>query len=517
MALQSGIQFPESDSGEISTTQTGKQIFSSAIGSSNHALSLAMLKEKKWRKNYMSYIPQVVEAASKGDVYAESIAERGLKACYDQFKFIRGGKQYGIQQAMEEFSSNLFFTAKIEGDGEKASFVGVQHKDRYLQGPSLNEQIKTWIEDGIIESEHGDDVLKIIGDNSARDLTGKIFVLLGAGSEVGPLQTLLSLGATVIAIARNKPDNWKRLIKIAEASSGSLIIPCKHNPKNLNNEQIANIAGADLLTQAPEIAYWINSFDKPLTLGSYAYLDGALHVQVSMAMDAIAQYLLSRRNDVALSYLLTPSDVYCIPHTIAKHGTRKYNSKTIRGFFKRGIKALSGSRLYAPSIGEEVCDHKGRRFAVLDNLVNQQGPNYVLAKHIQRWRAIVSSKKNIQVSCNVAPASSTKSVTSNPFFAAAIWGSENFGVEVFSPTTVNTLMTMQLISDLNSKEKQHRGEALFISGANHGGAWRIGYCFRSLLIQSLIVGLLGGFLRSFSSGKFFGKSDNQKEITVSLT
>ena len=513
MALMSGIQFPELETGKTSTTQTGKQVFSSAIGSSDHALSIAMLKESKWRKNYMSYIPQVIEMASKGEVYAEAIAERGLKACYDQFQFIRNGKKYRLQQAMEKFASSLFFTAKIEGQGERESFVKVQHKDHSLQGPSLHWQINTWIEDGIIEAEHGYDVLKMVDDKAARDLSGKTFVLLGAGSEVGPLQTLLSLGATVIAVARNKPDNWKRLIQLAEKSSGTLIVPCKHNPEHLNNHEIAKIAGADLLTQTPEIAYWINSFDTPLTLGSYAYLDGALHVQVSMAMDAIAQYLLSKRKDVALSYLLTPSDVYCIPRSIAKHGVNRYESKTTLGVIKRCVKTLTLGNLYAPSIGEEIHDHNGRRFAVLDNLVNQQGPNYVLAKHIQRWRAIVSSKNHVKVSCNVAPASSTQSVTSNRFFAAAIWGSESFGVEVFSPSTVNTLMTLQLLSDLKTKKEQPRGEALFVSGANHGGAWRIGYCFRSLLVPSLIV----GFSKSFSLGKILGKRHKLKDSAMSLS
>lgn len=488
MALQSGIQFPEIYPGQASTTQTGREIFSAAVGSSEHALSVAILKENKWRKHYMAHIPKVVEVASRSEGEAESMAERGLKACYDQFQFIRNGKKYRLQQAMEKFSSDLFFTAEIQGTKPRESFIQVNHKNNVLQGTSLRHQIGSWIEAGIIEAEHGYDVLSMVDDESSRNLSGQTFILLGAGSEVGPLKTLLSLGARVIAIARAKPDNWKRLISMAQNSAGSLVIPCKHNPENMDHEQIAHVAGADLLTQAPEIAYWLNGFKAPMTLGSYAYLDGAKHVQVAMAMDAIAQYLIARRQDISLSYLLTPSDVYSIPNAIAKHGRNRFFSKSLLGLIKRSVCKLSAGYLYAPSIGEDIKDDKGRRLAVLDNLVNQQGPNYVLAKHIQRWRAISSSKQNIKVSCNVAPASSTESVTSNQFFAAAIWGSESFGVEVFSPNTVNTLMTLQMLSDLKTGADQKRGEALFVSGANHGGAWRIGYCFRSLLVPSLIVG-----------------------------
>lgn len=488
MSLQSGIQFPENNHGQVSTTQTGREIFSAAVGSSAHELSVSILKAHKWRKHYMTHIPKMVKVASRSETEAEAVAERGLKACYGQFQFIRNGKKYRVQQAMEKFASNLFFTAEIQGKAPREAFIQVNHKRKDLQGTSLRHQIGAWIEAGIIEAEHGYDVLSIVDDESSRNLVGKTFILLGAGSEVGPLKTLLSLGARVIAIARAKPDNWKRLIAMAQETAGSLVIPCKHNPDNMNHEQIANVAGADLLTQAPEIAYWLNEFQGPMTLGSYAYLDGAKHVQVVMAMDAIAQYLMARRNDIALSYLLTPSDVYSIPKPIAKHGRNRFQNQSLLGLIKRFTYRLSAGHLYAPSIGEDIKDDKGRRLAILDNLVNQQGPNYVLAKHIQRWRAISSSKHNIKVSCNVAPASSTESVISNQFFAAAIWGSESFGVEVFSPDTVNTLMTMQMLSDLKQDAPQKRGEALFVSGANHGGAWRIGYCFRSLLVPSLIVG-----------------------------
>lgn len=513
MMTQSGIQFPMGSNGQASTTQTGKQIFSAAIGSSHHELSLGILKETKWRKHYMKYIPQVIETTGQGVADSEVIAERGLKACYGQFQFIRNGKKYRLQQAMEKFAVNMFFTAEIKGEASPDRLVQVEHKGVVLQGPSLHRQVNDWIQEGIIEADHGYDVLNMVDDESARDLKDKVFVLLGAGSEVGPLKTLLTLGATVIAVARNKPDNWKQLIATVKSTSGTLIIPCKHNPENLNEDQIANIAGADLLTQAPEIAFWINCFKQPLTLGSYAYLDGAKHVQVVMAMDAIAQYLLARRKDIALSYLLTPSDVYCIPHPIAQHCHNRVHSKHAFNVVKKLINAVTFGSLFSSSLGSEIKDEHGRRFSVLDNLVNQQGPNYVLAKHVQRWRAIDSSKKGISVSCNVAPASSTQSVTSNQFFAAAIWGSESFGVEVFSPNTVNTLMTLQLLNDLRSHKAQPRGEQLFITGANHGGAWRIGYSFRSLLVPSLLVGLA----QKIAIGKGMKKLFKSKKRAVSLT
>ena len=53
------------------------------------------------------------------------------------------------------------------------------------------------------------------------------FVLLGAGSAMGPLLTLLSLGANVIAIDLDRKGIWERLIRETRKSPGTLIFPLK--------------------------------------------------------------------------------------------------------------------------------------------------------------------------------------------------------------------------------------------------------------------------------------------------
>lgn len=490
MTRHAGIQFAPNDEGKVSTTLTGKQIFSHALSSHAPALSRAILKQGNWRKQYMRYIPLMVEEFAKSHEYAEIMAERGLAASYEGFLFHRNGMSLPLKEAMDIHGDERFHTAVIEGCAPRQLRLSIQHKGKHLQGASLQQQIKQWIERGIIEAEHGRDVLQTLEDPRALDLSSHTFVLLGAGSEVGPVKILLALGATVVAIARNKPENWKRLIKLAQASSGRLVIPCTQDPENKSPDDIAHFAGADLLTHTPEIAHWLAGFQQPLNIGSYAYLDGAKHVQVVMAMDAIVDYLLKRRNDISLSYLLTPSDVYCVPKNVTDYCVNKVNANTVSAFTARVLNKLTFGRLFLPSIVKEVKNSFGRRFGILDNLVGQQGPNYVLAKHIQRWRAMTAAKHGIRVSCNVAPASSTQSVTSNPFFAAAMNGSETFGVEVFTPDLVNVLMALQMLRDLQSPSQHERGEALFVSGANHGGAWRVGYGFRSLLVLSLLVGLM---------------------------
>jgi len=51
----------------------------------------------------------------------------------------------------------------------------------------------------------------------------------------------------------------------------------------------------------------------PFTVGSYAYLNGALHVLVSLAMDAICRDLSEKRPKTSLAYLCTPTDLHLIP------------------------------------------------------------------------------------------------------------------------------------------------------------------------------------------------------------
>lgn len=64
---------------------------------------------------------------------------------------------------------------------------------------------------------------------------------------------------------------------------------------------------------APEIATWLDAIEAPLTIGAYAYLDGAQHVRVAAAMNAIQAAIAARRGDTTLALLATPTDAYAVP------------------------------------------------------------------------------------------------------------------------------------------------------------------------------------------------------------
>ena len=508
-----GIQFPADHRGVRSTTGAGQSIFADSYRVIDPAFSMALKQERNWRKNYASFMPAMTHTAAKSPKLAQSIAEQGLASCYEQFEFIRNDKAYKLHQAMALFTQPHFRTACIEGQSPfSKQGVTVEHKGRTLCGESLKKQIAHWLEKDIIEESHAQDLFCMLNDAKLQDLSGQNFVLLGASSEIGPLSLLLALGANVIAIGRENPANWQRLINMARRSPGKLYVPCKRDPSDMSDFQIANLAGADLLTQTPEIASWINGFDAPLTLGNYAYLDGANHVRLVMAMDAIVTRLTQKRDDISLAYLLTPSDVYAVPNAVTVNAKVRCSANNVSGLAKKLLNKITQGYLFASCIHSQVQDDQGRDFGILDNLVPQQGPNYVLAKRIQRWRAITSVNKGIRVSCNVAPATATKSVMSNKFFAAATMGSESFGVEVFTPDTANALMTLQLIFDIRSEQALEPSEMLFIHGANHGGSWQLGYCLRSVLVPSLIVGFVQKILPKAKPRKGVNPVPNRQQI-----
>ena len=78
---------------------------------------------------------------------------------------------------------------------------------------------------------------------------------------------------------------------------------------------------------------------------------------------------------------------------------------------------------------------------IVDAVVNDQGPNYILAKRLQHWRAIVSKEDGCLVSTNIAPATATASVVSNKLFALAYKGQHHFKpLEVSQQETSNAVM-----------------------------------------------------------------------------
>lgn len=106
------------------------------------------------------------------------------------------------------------------------------------------------MEYGTIEPEARDAIWHAASNQSTLDLSDSYFVLLGAGSAMGPLLVLLSLGANVIAVDLDRPQIWRRLLLLASESTGRMIFPLKKElPETATREELAEHAGCNLFTQ----------------------------------------------------------------------------------------------------------------------------------------------------------------------------------------------------------------------------------------------------------------------------
>ncbi len=220
-------------------------------------------------------------------------------------------------------------------------------------------------------------------------------------------------------------------------------------------------------------------------LGNYVYADGGANVRVACAVDVLTTRLRAARGDVALAFLATPTDVFAVPADAVAQSASAYAARSPAA--KLGswpLRVLSGGRLlrraYPAGADPGVCD----------GLVPQQGPNYALAKRLQRWRATLARDEGATVSMNVAPPTRTRSVTKNRVLAAAYAGSHRFGLEVFEPATCRTLMAALLVYDLHTgggpaQPHPWQEEA---QAAAHGGLWRIAYAPRSALGLATLLG-----------------------------
>ena len=203
-------------------------------------------------------------------------------------------------------------------------------------------------------------------------------------------------------------------------------------------------AGVDLLAEVPATADWLRGPGRPAR-GRQLPLRRRRHPRPRLRRRRRAR--LPRdggRPDTAVAFLATPTDVFAVPHAaVEPSGPR----------LRRAARAppSSSAARCAGSRGDDCCTGQyppGADPGIADCLVPQQGPNYALAKRIQRWRASVDRAAGRQVSFHVAPSTRTRSVVKNRALAAAFAGAHRFGVEVFDPATSNTLMAALLVHDL---------------------------------------------------------------------
>ena len=485
MTTGTGLDLAPVD-GARSSQRFGKQVLADAVATVDPALAGRITGEQKWRKNYISYFRDVVEAGARSAKNARLIASSGLASLHDNLEV--SGSDAPVREWLRGGVS--LETTTITGTGPRSRALALPFGGDVLTGDELNRRLDAWVEQGIIEQSCADAVRSVQSHPEWLDLSDVTIALLGAASEMGPLEALSGWGAEIVAVDLPRPHLWDKIVSIARAGSGRLHIPSRRPVAA--GEAPTGSAGTDLLTDLPAIRAWLNGFDTRLVVGNHVYADGSSFVRVAGAADALVADLVENDRVAAHAYLATPTDVFAVPEEVAAAARARRG-----GIGSRVTRTLSAGTLRVPNYGSLV-EGEGRRWGIADVLVPVQGANYALAKAIQRWRAVVTREEDRVVSsANVAPATKTASVVKNKMLAAAYRGAPRFGVEIFAPETSRVLMAALLVHDLRNPQAAASPASdlghpfdLFAQGAAHGGLWRLPYEARSVLPLALGLGLV---------------------------
>lgn len=477
---EQGVLFPEDADGRRSTASTGKTVWAEAVRGVDDDLAARIAKARDWRKSYVDAVVAHTAGASRSAENAVQVARQGLDALGGQMRFERDGAVTSVADALQD-GKDVLRAQTVKGEGERERALVLPYRGEQLSGDRLRRQLDTWAERGIVEPSCAAALHRVLDQPDWLDLSDRAFALLGAGAEMGPLEPLSRWGAHVVAVDVPNERIWDRVRAQARAGAGTLTLP-----------ETDHGAGVDLLLQAPEVATFLRGAadGMPLTVGSYAYADGARHVQVVHAGDALVELLLRERPDTGYAELATPTDAYAVPQELVTDSQRRWGSRGWRGALQAPARTVSRGALYAPAYTTVVRRADGTTLGLADLLVPQQGPNYTLAKRIQRWRAVAAQADGHVVSANVAPATKTRSVMKNRVLAAAYSGAVRFGVEVFAPETTRVLMAALLVHDLRADvPAPAHPDDLFVTQAAHGGLWRVAYDLRSVIGLAAATGL----------------------------
>ncbi|AYY14064.1 hypothetical protein EF847_16525 [Actinobacteria bacterium YIM 96077] len=480
MQAPSGVVFPRSAGDTRSTSAFGRAVVADALRGADPVGARAAEHEANWRANYLVHFRRLVEAGLTSADAARQIAADGLASLHERMRVVTGDEETSLAAALDH-SAEPLETAVVSGEGTPERELVLPYRGQRLQGDDLARQLDTWVRSGVIEPSCAEAIRTVMANPDWLDLSDLQIVIFGAGAEMGPVRSLLRWGGDVTAVDLPRPGIWNGLIETARRYAGRL-----HLPVRTGDGKLEDRAGADLLHELPALAGWLSRLDGPLVLGNYAYADGATHVRVAMAVDALTDRLARERGEATLSFLATPTDVFAVPADAVEHSVHAYEKRSKLSMIRRPLKIVSGGRMlqrnYAPGADPGICD----------SLVPQQGPNYALAKRLQRWRATTAHAHGATVSLNVAPPTRTRSVTKNRALSAVYAGAHRFGVEVFEPGTANTLMAALLVHDLRRPAQPREHPWLDEAAqAAHGGLWRIAYAPRSALGLAGIVGLTG--------------------------
>jgi hypothetical protein len=113
----------------------------------------------------------------------------------------------------------------ITGEQAPVTELVVPYAGKRLRGDELLRQLDRWAADGVVEPGFAEAIGLVARNPDWLELSDQTVVVLGAGSEMGPLFSLLRWGGRVVGVDLPRPEVWTSLIESARRTGGSLEIP----------------------------------------------------------------------------------------------------------------------------------------------------------------------------------------------------------------------------------------------------------------------------------------------------
>lgn len=481
-----GVVFPTTPKGERSTTAFNKAVYSQmaqALGAPD--LAEAIMSEKDWRHCYITHLDRLVTSmatlANTDKAKAMDVLGAGLGAASEMEFEGPDGSCTPFQAAMAA-AVPVYDTACVKGSGSRVELLCLPYNGHQLSGPALEAQCNKWAEAGTMEPDCAAAIKE--GAGKVGLLAGRTFVILGAGSELGPTRPLLEAGATVLAVATRRPERWLDLITFARKSAGTLLLPVRKGAGGgddaADDAALAAEAGADMLGEAPAVAEWVQrclgEAQGPVTVGTYLYADGEANVRLTAVSDYIVE-AASRLGSgkVSFAWLTSCATALLIPEAAVQ--AQDENLAKASWWQK-----LTGQPQKPEPVGPGVRLHRG--------FESLQGPNYALAQSVRQWRAMLLHSQGFVVSSPVTPMCRTESVCHNRSMATLLDGmAYTPPMEAFEPEACRAAMFSILVSDLLSPPPELPTPFhFFMRKSFHSGLWRCGFEMASLGTSTWMLG-----------------------------
>jgi hypothetical protein len=394
----------------------------------------------------------------------------------------------------EGFNSDLVETVVISGTGSKKP-IAVARYPGPLATVAAEWDSNGWAEPGLIES------FRFLDQNPNLSLDGNLLFAVAGAAEFAPTEHWLAWGGQVAVVSRNNPKTWERLILMARASGGVMLVPVVREDKsvpleNLSDQQLAQVAGLDMLEHYAEIASWMkqlsNKATSKLILGLYAYTPKTNHIRVQAVQEVLADLAMQKFSSekLVLSWLATPTDSTAGPASIGQDQQARFSKRSsmhvIRDSF---LGIINAARAAKPKYFDS---ESGEKLVLIDASVQQQGPSYSFSKRTQRWRAYLAHYAGFKVSYQISPPARTNSVLRHKILRASYQGAPLFGVKPFEVDVAKSASAAALVRDVMDPKAYPNKETtteLQCFSAIHGGLWRIAYRPRSVWIAATLIGL----------------------------